>query len=266
MGLPVFLAGVVAVVGGHQGQVQFPGQLDIYLPGGIFFGKVMTLELQVEATGEDLGQLQGSLAGSLHITADGILLHFPFQAGRRADEPLAVLSEQGLVYPGPIIEALQITDGYQLSQVAQAGFILRQQDQVVITPAGASGGLLVTMIAFGDVGLAAEDGLDARLDSCLVKRQHAEQVAMLGDGHPVHIEVAKGVENGIDGLGAVQQGEVGMVVEMDEVSHAQLMDVSDLELRQIDSQQPGEDIHFQHLCDPTRTFGIGMFDQINERV
>ena len=130
-----------------------------------------------------------------------------------------MLVQERLVHAGPVVEALQIADGYQFYQVAQAGFILRQQYQVVIAPAGAPGGLLVTMIAFGDVGLATYDGFDARLYSRQVERQHAEKVAVFRDGHPVHLKIAEGVDNGIDGLGAIQQGEVGMVVEVDEVSH-----------------------------------------------
>jgi hypothetical protein len=42
---------------------------------------------------------------------------------------------------------------------------------------------------------------------------------MFGDCHTIHAEIAQGIDNGLNGLGTVQQGEVGMVMEMDEFGH-----------------------------------------------
>ena len=79
MGFPVFLAGVVAVVGGHQRQSQLVGQPDVDLPGGVLLGNVVTLKLQVKAILKDLGQFQGSRFGSLVIPSNGVLLHLALQ-------------------------------------------------------------------------------------------------------------------------------------------------------------------------------------------
>ena len=78
------------------------------------------------------------------------------------------------------------------------------------------------MIAPGHVDLATDDGFDPGFLGRFVKGQHGKQVAVLGDAHGVHFKVTDGIDQGIDRLGPIEQGEVRMVVQVDEVTHAEL--------------------------------------------
>jgi hypothetical protein len=44
---------------------------------------------------------------------------------------------------------------------------------------------------------------------------------MFGDCHTIHAEIAQSINKGFNGLGAVQQGEVGMIMEMNEFGHSE---------------------------------------------
>ena len=75
---------------------------------------------------------------------------------------------------------------------------------------------LVAAIARRDVDLAAEDRVDAALPRRIVKDDGREHVAVLGDGQGRHLELLRLVEQLVDAAGAVQQGELGVEMQMDE--------------------------------------------------
>ena len=213
VGFPVFLAGIVAVVGGYQRQVQLPGQPDVDFHRRILLRDAVALQLQVKVTGKDLRQFQGRRFCALEPAFDSALLDRPLQAGRGAYQSRAVPAQQFLVYPGAVVEPFQVARRHQFHQVAQPLLVLGQQYQVVVVPPAASAaGLTAEAVLLGHVHFAADDRLDPGGHGGLMEFHHPEQVAVIREPHRVHFQIGHDVHQGLDRLGAVQQGKVGMVV------------------------------------------------------
>ena len=81
---------------------------------------------------------------------------------------------------------------------------------------------LVAAVAGRDVDLAAEDRLDAALAGRVVEHHRREHVAVLGHRQRRHLQRGGLVEQFVDAAGAVEQRELGVEMEMDELSHRAL--------------------------------------------
>ena len=177
-------------------------------------GQAVGHHLQEEvAAPEDVVVLAGHLLGGLHAPAGDGLGDLAAQAGRAGHQPLGVLAQQLLVDAGAVIEALQEAHRVEVGQVLPAGVVLGQQDQVVAAPLG-----LVVAIG-GDVGLAAEDGLDPVLLGLLVEVDRPEQVAVVGHGHALHPQLQGLGEQIVHPDGAVEQAVLGVQMQMRELGH-----------------------------------------------
>ena len=127
-----------------------------------------------------------------------------------------MLGQQLLVDTRPVIEPFQISFGQEDAQVPVAGLVLDQEEEMVV------GRLLVPIFlvetaARGDVDLAAEDGLDPGLLGRLEELDRPEDVAVVGQGHGAHAVPGRGLAQGVDAHGPVQNAVLRMVVEMDEI-------------------------------------------------
>ena len=215
MGAHVFLAQVVAVVGGHQGDGHAPAQLAQPLVDPVLDLHAVVLDFQVEvALAENLQVRARGRLGLVHAAVLDAARHLAVQAGRKPDEPAAVLTQDLLVDAWTVVETLELGDGGQPAQVAVALHVLGQQDQVAHS-------LLVLGAAVLDgprrhVSLHADDGLDAGRHGLLVELQPAEHGAVVGDGHGLHAVLGGLLQEGINADGAVEQAVLGVHVQVNE--------------------------------------------------
>jgi len=101
-----------------------------------------------------------------------------------------------------------------------AGFgtqvVLGQQDHVVVVGVGLA--FLVGHAAGGDVGLDADDRLDAGLLGGGVERDDPVHAAVVGQRHCRHPLVGDALRHLADAGEAVEQAELGVNVKVDEVA------------------------------------------------
>ena len=123
-----------------------------------------------------------------------------------------MLREQVLIDAGLVVEALQEAGGDQLDEVAIALLGFAKQHQVIVAVGVVAG--LVALLR--DVDLAADDRLHAFALGRVVELHRAEQVAVVGHGDGRHLLLDDGVHQLADFTGAIEQGVIGVAVQMDE--------------------------------------------------
>ena len=224
LGLRVLLREVVEVVRGDGLQAGGAGhvgehvvELGLREPG--VGADALVLELDVEvARLEAAGELVGPRHGVVELAVVEQLRDDAGDAGRRADDALAVLLQHGERGAGLVVEVVDVRLADQLHQVVVALVRLGQQKQVVELRLAVALELLVG----GEVHLAAVDGLDAlaglllHLVAHLAQLRHARHHAVVGDGHGRHAEVGCALDHVVDVRMPVEQGILGMVVQVDE--------------------------------------------------
>ncbi len=124
-------------------------------------------------------------------------------------DAFGVLLEEFAVHAGLVVVALEVGLGDEREEVLVAGLVAGEEDEVV--------GLVVAAFAAeaggrGDVGLDADDGLDAALAGSLVEVDGAIEGAMVGHRDRLHAEFLHPVEEGADLRHAVEQGVFGVGV------------------------------------------------------
>jgi hypothetical protein len=105
--------------------------------------------------------------------------------------------------------------GRQPAQVLVAGPVLGQEDQVEGLGIGLA--LLVGHRPAGDVGLDAEDRLDALVLRRLVEGDGAVEGPVVGDGQRIHAVLGGRVDHLRDPAETVEQAEFRMGVEVGEI-------------------------------------------------
>jgi hypothetical protein len=118
-----------------------------------------------------------------------------------------------MVDPRPVVEAFQLGSGGDGQQVAVAGIVLRQQEQV--EGARIQPRVPVLHASGSHVGLDADDGLDARLRGGIEEVDRAEHGAMVGEGQGRHPLVLGPPDQSRDAAQPIEQRVFGMNVEMD---------------------------------------------------
>ena len=120
--------------------------------------------------------------------------------------------EQVLIDARLVVEAFEKAGRNQLDEVAIAFLVLAEQDQVVIA-VGIGAGLVALL---RDVDFAADDGMDALRFGGVVELDGAEEIAMVGHGDGGHLLLGDDVHQLVDFAGAVEQGVVGVAVQVNE--------------------------------------------------
>ena len=112
--------------------------------------------------------------------------------------------------------------GDEAGEVLVTILILGEEDEVVVA-IGLGFGLV---IALGDVHFAADDGVDVFGFGGVVELDGSEEVAVVGHGDGGHFQVGGDVHHLGDFAGSIEEGVIGVAVEMDEgrVSHRGLPD------------------------------------------
>ena len=126
-----------------------------------------------------------------------------------------MLGEQLLVDARLVVVAVQVGLGDQRHQVAVAGLVLGQQDHVV--GVGVDFRFLVAMGARCNVGLDADDRLDARRAAGLVELDRPVHRPVVGDAQAGHAQVRGPSGQRPDPAQAVEKAEFRVDVEVDEV-------------------------------------------------
>ena len=214
--LGLVLADVVEVVGHDQREPGLGRQAQQLLVEPVLVGHAVVLELEVEAVlPEDVAVLAGEVAGQLPVLDLERLGDLARQARRQPDQPLAVLGEVLAIDARLVVVAVDVGVGHEPAQVPVADEVLGEEDQVEGLGVGLA--LLVGHRPAGDVGLDPDDRLDALGAGRLVEGDRAVQGAVVGDGHRIHAQLCRRVDQLRDPAEAVEQAEFGVHMEVREV-------------------------------------------------
>ena len=179
-------------------------------------GHAVVLELEEEAVlAEDVAVLAGEVAGELPVLDLERLGDLAGEARRQPDQALAVAGQVLAIDPRLVVVAVDVGVGDEPAQVPVADQVLGQQDQVEGLGVGLA--LLVGHRPAGDVGLDADDRLDALGPRGLVEGDRAVEGAVVGDRHRIHAELRRRVDQLGDPAETVEQAELGVDVEVREV-------------------------------------------------
>ena len=188
-------------------------------------GAAVVLHLEERVIGaEDLAGVGDRAPGAIGLTVQQLHRELARQAPGQAGEPFGVLGHQLLVHARTVVEALEMGGRDELQQVAVPDLVAREQREVEV--------LLLALPRVpieprprGDVGLDADDRLDARGSGRLEELQGAEHRSVVGDRHGRHAETRGFAEDRrrprvrrgrVDARRPVEQGVLGMDVEVDE--------------------------------------------------
>ena len=218
--LGLLLADVVQVVGDDQREADLRGEAEQLLVEPALLREAVVLELQEEAVlAEDVLVLAGDVAGQLPVLDLERLGDLAAEARAEADEALAVLREVLAIDARLVVVAVDVGVGDEAAEVLVAAVVLGQEDQVEGLAVGLA--LLVGHRPAGDVGLDADDRLDALVLRGLVEGDGAVEGAVVGDGHRIHALGGRRVDQLRDPAEAVEQAEFGVDVEVGEVVGSQ---------------------------------------------
>ena len=216
MRLGLVLANVVQVVGHDERQSRLRGEAQQLFVEPALFRQAVVLQLQEEAIlAEDVAVLAGELAGQLPVVGFERLRDLAAEAGGQPDQPLTVAGEMVAIDARLVIVAVDVGVGDEPAEVPVADEILGQQDQMEGLGVGLA--LLVGHRPAGDIGLHADDRLDALGPGRLVERDRAIQRAVVRDGHRIHALLRRRIDQLRDPAEAVEQAELGVHVEVREV-------------------------------------------------
>ena len=218
--LGLLLADVVKVVGDDQRETDLRGEPEQLAVEPCLLRDAMVLELEVEAVlAEDLLVLARDLASQLPVLDLERLGDLAAKARAEADEALAVLRKVLTIDARLVVVAIDVGVGDEAAEVLIAPVVLGQEDQVEGLAVGLA--LLVRHRPAGNVGLDADDRLDALVLRRLVERDGAVEGAVVRDGHRIHALGGRRVDQLGDPAEAVEQAEFGMGVEVGEVVGSQ---------------------------------------------
>ena len=215
----VLLVGVMDVVGGGNGDARLAGDLhDLSVDDGLL-GDPVVLHLQVEAVrAEQLPVVQRPRPRLGVLPVEDCRGDVPGEAGAQGDQPVVVARQRLVVDAGLVVEALGVPQGAEGDEVLVAGEVAGKEHQVM-----APGALLRPgLVQAGPrrlVDLGPDDGRDALLAALLVEGKGAEHVAVIGQGEGGHAEALRLGHERVDGGGAVEEGEIGMAMQMRERRH-----------------------------------------------
>src|ERR1019366_2864466 len=139
----------------------------------------------------------------------------------QADQPLGVLREQLAVDAGLVVIALEVRGADQLDEVAIAGVVAREQDEVVGVAVGPA--LTIVARARRHVHLAAEHGVDLCRARGGVEIDSPIEHAVVGDGDRGLPHRLGAVDEFLDARGAVKQRELTVRMQVGEASRLDLV-------------------------------------------
>ena len=172
-------------------------------------------DLEVIVVAEDLLVPLDRPVGGLHVAREDVPGNLARHAGGGADEPLVVLLQDFMVHARLVVHALELPQRDDLHQVPVPVVVLGQEDEVVVLAVVVV--LEGVVVVLRDIDLAADDRLDpGMLRRILEELLDAEHVAVVRDGKAGHAELFGAVEQVLDRRLSVEDGVLGMYVQVDE--------------------------------------------------
>ncbi len=206
----------VGVVGGDDGESELLGECEHARVQYRLPLALVRLNLEVVAILEELRVPARRLARRGLVVGHEVLRDLSGQARRRDDDPLVVLGEQLAVYTGARVEALGVGQGRELDEIPVPDRIAGQKDQMVVglgsggrSPAGAP-------VAGRHVRLHSNNRLDPRCSRVLLELPGRVEVTVIGDRQGGLLELLGPADQVIDSVGAVEEGELGVAMQVDE--------------------------------------------------
>ncbi len=215
MGVGVVARQVVGVAGGDQRQAEFVGDADRPVGALLLDVQAVVLDLDVKVLAEDAVEPARQLFRLVELVLEDEFAELAGGAATETNDAFLVYFQQLLVDARDVMIALHEGDGGHLDEVAKAGAVLGQEREVEAGLAAARRPLLGAL-AGGDVGLVADDRVEADGPAFLVKLDGAVEVAVVGEGEGVHaLRLGVGRQLG-EAVGAVEQAVVAVTVQMNE--------------------------------------------------
>ena len=150
---------------------------------------VVRLHLQVVAVLERFGVPGGRFPGALRVVGRQVARDLTRHAGGAHDQPPRVAGQHFPVHTRAVVEALRVSDGRQLYQVLVALHVPGQNHEVVVGPFSLAGFGAVSAVAGRDVGLHADDRLEAGGAGLFLEGPHAEQAPVVRERERRHLEL-----------------------------------------------------------------------------
>ena len=114
--------------------------------------------------------------------------------------------------------ALQVRRSDQFDEIAIAGFVLGQEQEVSIDILAAARAFLVEAAAGRDINLASDDRFDPQVAGGLIKIDRAVKNAMIGDRQGGNLQLMRLLHQPVEAAGAIEQRILGVQMEMNKIS------------------------------------------------
>ena len=206
----------VRVVGGDDREVQLAGEREDALVEDALVAGVVGLDLEVVAVLEDVGVPFSRLAGVVVAVVQQVGGHLAGHARRGDDDPLAILGEDFAVDAGLAVESLGIGERGELHQIAVAGEILGEEDEVVVVALARTAARAGAPVVGSDVRLHAENGAETGLLGLLLELPRGVQVTVIGDGEGWLFELQRPRDQVVDPVRSIEKRELGMAMQVNE--------------------------------------------------
>jgi len=140
--------------------------------------------------------------------------HFPAQAGRQRNQPLAVLRQQVVVHARLVIEAVEKPRGYQLDEIPVALFVFREQNEMVRPLRFAPP---VFVIVRRDVHFAPNNRFHAVRRRLVEEIRRRKQVSVVGYRHRRHPSPRGFLRQLADFARPVEQGVIRVQMQVGKI-------------------------------------------------
>ena len=220
----VLAAQIVAVVGGHHGNVALAGEPQESRQNLPLLGQVVVLQLDVVTVrSKDFGHGHSRGARAVVVPCQEAAGHVARQAGGQRDESSVVTAQKLHVHARTTVKSLCKSKGNQGHKVAVSLHVLTEQHQVIVRALARLKSALVKAGGGGNVDLAPDDGLDARLAAGLIEGDSTVENAMVGQRHgvmPAGLDPRGQIG---DAAGTVEQAVFTVQMQMDKSAHGVLL-------------------------------------------
>ncbi len=212
MGAGVVGGDVVAVVGGDEGDVKLALHLEESVADGLVGFEAVVLDFEeVVALAEDGFVLTCGAFGFVVLAGHEVLVDLASETAGEADETFDVFGEEVFGDAGLAVEAVQGGFAGEADEITVACLVFGEYEKVVVLVTFGRGAVV---LVFADVELAAEDRLDSLLLHGVEEVDGTEDIAMVGHGGGGLADVFEVRGELVDVAGAVEQGVIGMKMEV----------------------------------------------------
>ena len=207
------LGQIMRVIGRHQTDVQLSGKLVQTFIDFLLQRNAVVLNFKVEMLPvKNIEELLAEVIRAVHITVRQRTRNRARQTGRQTNQTFAVRAQQLHVDTRLHIEALRETARHHVDEVAVAGHVLAQQDEVRVPLAVDVAAVKARMRR--QIHLAADDRMDPLRLAGAVKVDHAVHDAMVGQRARGLPQLCHTVHQLFDTAGAVQQAVFAVDMQM----------------------------------------------------